>query len=118
MKKLFTIYGGSHSLVIDKNGNLNHASGLGLGGVYHSGQKPIRKFEIIAENCDLPAFPNVSGTMRNDTIVRDVKNGQIVFTKRRFLRQVIIVKPETMIKINNKEWSESTIIKALKAYVN
>jgi hypothetical protein len=47
-----------------------------------------RRFEVVSTNCDLPAkwFHDTEKPIRNDTILRDIDNGQTVFIQNRFLQ--------------------------------
>ena len=84
MKK-YVIMDGSWSLILGVDGTLKHGSGLELAGVSHCGEAPRREFMIVAKDCWLPSS---DFGVENDTIVRCLESGEIVFTQSRFLKEV------------------------------
>ncbi len=86
VKGLYRIWDESYGLAITKEGLKN---------TYPASPHPkeINKYEIMAEECKLPAdntMNDIHGFYRqnNDTIVRNVETGTIIFTQRRFLRKI------------------------------
>lgn len=77
-KKLYELTDGSWSLSITKDGLNSTCPAWKAHGK--------REWEILAENCDLPA--ESEEYKRNDTIIRDIANGEVVFTRKRFLREL------------------------------
>ena len=75
--KMYQVNDGSYALA-NVGGEMKPTSSKELGD---------RKFSILVSGCDLPASYNLP-TKRNDTIIMDIKSGQIVFIKTRFLREL------------------------------
>ena len=75
--RIVTIIDGSYNLTLCKRG-LESVSGRKL---------MERSFEIICDGCDLPATSSgLSGKKRNNTIIRAIDDGEIVFIQERFLK--------------------------------
>jgi hypothetical protein len=79
-KQQYKIFDGSYHYTIGKD-ELDHEFGI---------VTQNRKYIIIAENCVLPAdtYPLRRCTQVNDCIIKDVDCGAIIFTQKRFLREV------------------------------
>ena len=73
-RQLYKIIDGSWSLR-DRQDGEKMDSGFGL-------DLKNRQFKLLAQGCDLPASVD---DKRNSVIMRDVKNGDIVFTNMRFV---------------------------------
>lgn len=80
MKK-YKIVDGSFALVSTDDDKLEHVTGNQLNGV---------EFHILATGCDLPAYEvGFEGeNIKNDTIVSALDTYQIVFTQKRFLKEI------------------------------
>jgi len=104
MKK-YIISDGSYSLAITKEGKLEHRNGLELMGIRSIDFPPKRQFQIVAEDCDLPGEDSFTEPykQRNDTIVKAFDTGEIVFTRRRYLREVLRHCPSCGMLITEKE---------------
>lgn len=76
--KTYRVFDGSYALS-NVAGEMKPTSGNELGD---------REFSVLASGCDLPAAPAAISRRRNNIILVDIKSGQIVFTQRRFLREI------------------------------
>lgn len=97
MSKLYHVTDGSYTLKL-KDSELVSVTGNELRGTLPSWHfmPPNRTFEIIAEGCDLPGFiyPGMlDHVVRNNTIIKATDNGDIVFIRRNFLKEVPTVIP-------------------------
>jgi hypothetical protein len=79
-KQQYKIFDGSWSYKVNENG-LEHEYGIAM---------KNRKYIIIAEDCVLPAYvyPFSPDCQVNNCIVKDMESGDIIFTQKRFLREV------------------------------
>ncbi len=78
-KEEYKIWDGSYALAITEKG---------LKDTYPASpnSREINKYKIIAEGCRFPSSDD--SYCVNDTIVRNVETGTIVFTKRRFIKRI------------------------------
>ena len=76
--KMYRIVDGSYALA-NVAGEMKPTCGNELFG---------RKFSVLASGCDLPADSAPISYQRNNTILADIKSGQIIFTQWRFVRKI------------------------------
>ena len=87
---------------------------LGDGKLETVGNISDRRFEILGEDCILPSTRFLGKDRRCDTVIRDLRSGNIYFAVKRLM---VRTNPEKTIKVDGKEYSESTIKQALREYV-
>lgn len=106
MERRFKVIDGSYNMMCKGDGVVKYQS------VGHN--SPYGKVvEVLARDLELPFKMTSHNLIPNNTIIRD-EDGTIYFTRMKYLKEI---KPEKMIEVAGKEYSESTLQKAMQQYV-